>query len=267
LNWLTPTMIAVLLLAPALAIGQGADGEFNRRSSEHFVLLQDVDIDQRVGREGWAQFERDVLDVLEDAHDHVDDLLGIRPRGMVQVLVYDPDIFDDEFAGILPFSAVGFYHGVIRVRGGVRVDSKLRRLLNHEYVHAAFDAAAPRVRIPAWVNEGTAEWVAHNALGHSRFDPRLRSQLQSVERSGKLLAIRQMSGLNFAGLQKDQVGIAYAESHALIDYLVRYRGEITFRRFLAQILRSGDAKHALRSSYSLKLDELEEDFVTDLRGR
>jgi len=32
-------------------------------------------------------------------------------------VIYDPAIFDRQFAGLFRFQAAGFYHGVIRVRG------------------------------------------------------------------------------------------------------------------------------------------------------
>ena len=47
------------------ALAKGADGKFEKRTSSHFVLYQDVDIAERSGLRGSRRFESKVLDVLE----------------------------------------------------------------------------------------------------------------------------------------------------------------------------------------------------------
>ena len=141
---------------PAEARNRGADGKFSERRSRHFVLRQDVAIDEYSGHRGSRQFELTVLESLETAYDALGNLVGIRPGRPVEIFVYDPAIFDAEFAGLFRFQAAGFFHGVIRVRGGSRIDGALIHTLYHEYVHAALAQAAPAsVVVPAWMNEAT----------------------------------------------------------------------------------------------------------------
>ena len=53
--------IAMLLTVQAHAIDRGADGEFDHRSSAHFELYQDVDIDRTSGFHGSRRFEQQIL--------------------------------------------------------------------------------------------------------------------------------------------------------------------------------------------------------------
>jgi hypothetical protein len=159
-------LAAPLLLLPAPAAhARGADGRFDTRTSSHFVLHQDVDIDESGGFRGSRRFEQQVLDTLERAYENLDRLLGLRPERKLDVVVYDPAIFDSQFAGLFRFQAAGFYAGLIRVRGATELDVPLMRVLHHELVHAALDAAAPSLVLPAWVNEGGAEWFEARVLG------------------------------------------------------------------------------------------------------
>ena len=60
----------VVVAAAAVAAGgasaadRGADGRFEKRTSSHFVLYQDVDIDEVGGIRGSRRFEQQVLDEL-----------------------------------------------------------------------------------------------------------------------------------------------------------------------------------------------------------
>ena len=58
-------MAALLLAAQAQA--RGADGKFEKRASSHFVLYQDVAIDESSGLRGSRRFEQLVLAELETA--------------------------------------------------------------------------------------------------------------------------------------------------------------------------------------------------------
>ncbi len=257
-----PLLLTLLLSFPgyASARGEGADGEFGRRLSSHFELLQDVDLDQVTGREGSRHFEREVVGVLEEAYDRVDEMLHLSPRGRVPVYVYDPGIFQREFAAHLPFPVAGFYLDAIRVSGATEVNAYLVRVLNHEYVHAAFARTAPNARLPAWVNEGTAEWVAARSLGSFRPSPEQREVLHGASLEGRLFPLEDLSDHNFGRLGPS-AGFAYLQSYAMIEFLVDYRGEIAFRKFIARLLRGQRLESALRQHFGLRLDELQPSFA------
>ena len=67
--------------------GRGADGQFEKRESSHFVLYQDVDIDETGGLRGSRRFEQQVLESLEKGYDQLDRYLGLRPPRKLEVVV------------------------------------------------------------------------------------------------------------------------------------------------------------------------------------
>jgi len=258
---------ALAILAPgsAAARDRGADGRFASRRSSHFVLYQDVDIDRASGWRGSVEFEKQVLAALESAHDRLDQLLGLRPSRDVEVWVYDPTIFDAHFGGRFRFPVAGFYHGAVRVRGDVELTPKLSRVLHHELVHAAIDLASPSYRLPAWVNEGIAEWFANRATGKRRLDPGEWAALAEASRGGAWISAPALLQPSFVGLPPESVGLAYLQSYASIDLLVRRRGERGLESFLHTLLQIRDPDRALRRVYRMDLGEIEEALRAELR--
>ncbi|MEM7410760.1 MAG: hypothetical protein AAF430_11040 [Myxococcota bacterium] len=257
--------IAVALLLPAFsAQGRGADGDFDERRSAHFVLYQDVDIDQAGGFHGSRRFEQQVLADLERAYESVDRWLGLRPNRLIEVVVYDPGAFDHTYRGLFRFPAAGFYHGVIRIRGATRMTDDLSRVLHHELVHAALDAAAPSLLLPGWVNEGTAEWFEARVTGKRGLSSRERDVLAALARSGELPPLATLNTPAFGGFAPRAAQIAYLQSYGLIDYLNRHHGERKLSQFLAELIRKRNLDRALKRVYRMDAEKLEERFFREL---
>jgi hypothetical protein len=255
---------AALLATPLVLSGagvraeeRGADGRYDERQSSHFVLYQDVDIDQASGWRGSRRFEQEVLTVLEEARRDLKARLDLGLRRKVEVVIHDPAIFDKRFAGWFRFPAGGFYGGSIQIRGDVQVTLLLERVLRHELVHAAFDAAAPSYRLPGWLNEGTAEWFEQRGLGKRRLSRTEISWLRAASGDGQLLSLAQLSAPAFGGLAPGQAQLAYLQSYAAVEYLVRRRGEQRFGAFLENVLRLRSPGRALSRAYRMDLGELE----------
>ena len=259
-----------LLLAPtpSLAIGDsGADGRFERRESFHFTLFQDVDLDESAGIRGSRHFEQQVLRELESAYDRLDSMLKLRPDGKIDVYVWDPGIFDERFAGLFRFSAAGFYGSAIHIRGDERVTPALIRVLHHELVHAAFDAEAPRLVLPAWVNEGIAEWFEARALGKRKLSGRERAALERVAKQGGLFSLAELGTPSFGGFSPDAAALAYLQSYGFIDYLVRVHGEDELVQFWSAVVRSQSLVRGARRAYRADLADLEKGFHRSLGAR
>ena len=112
---LAPIAVSVGLVLGGLALpgpawARGADGRFEERSSSHFVLLQDVGIDQRHGFRGSRRFEQQVLAVLEGGYDDLDRRLGLRPRRPMTVFIYDPAVGMTERGSFLAIFEALFTH-------------------------------------------------------------------------------------------------------------------------------------------------------------
>ena len=264
------TLFLLGLSVPGKAIarqGDGADGRFERRDSFHFVLFQDVDLDDYGGFHGSRRFERDVLDELESAFDRLDRILGLRPERKLEVYVWDPARFDAQFAGLFRFPAAGFYGGTIHVRGGVEVTPSLVRVLHHELVHAAFDAAAPRLTLPAWMNEGIAEWFEARALGKRELSAGERGALQRAAQRGALFSLSDLSSPSLGHLPPNAARLAYLQSYGFVSYLSARHGERRLVQFWQQLVRSRSLERASKRAFRRELDALEAGFRRSLGAR
>ena len=238
-------------VAVAGAEGRGADGRFEERTSSHFVLYQDVDIDESGGFRGSRRFEKQVLDELELAYDRLDANLGLRPPRRIEVWVYDSAIFDQQFGGRFRFSAAGFYNGAIHIRGATQMTVGLGRVLHHELVHAAFQAAAPSLVWPGWLNEGVAEWFEARALSKRQLSVGERSALHQASRSGRWLPMGTLSRATFAGLGPESASLAYLQSYGMVTLLVQRFGERKLSDFIERAVRSRDVGRALQRTYGM----------------
>jgi len=257
-------LVLLLAAADAYARGGGADGNFEKRESSHFILLQDVDIDETGGLRGSRRFEQQVLADLEDAYDRLDQYLGLRPPRKIEVVIYDPAIFDRQFAGLFRFAAAGFYAGIIRVRGDDHFNFALSRVLHHELFHAALHAAGRSAVYPGWLNEGLAEWFEARTHGKRRLNAWELAVLARAREAGALVSFEALGAPSFARMSPNAARLAYLQSYGLMEYLVRRYGERALREFCVELVRTGDLRRTLRRVYRADLGTLEAGFLSDL---
>jgi len=259
-------LLMIGFVSPSDARDRGADGKFSKRESSHFVLFQDVAIDESGGLRGSRNFEDQVLGVLESAYESVDVLLGMRPRRAITVTVWDPAVFDSNFAGLFRFPAAGFYGDSIHIRGGTVVTQQLVRVLHHELVHASFHSEAPSLVLPAWFNEGVSEWFEARATGQRGVSPQRWGYLQQQARKGGLFTFAQLSQRSFAGFSGNSAGAAYLQSYAFIDYLARTYGDRRVRDLVREQLRTLDLERSFSKTFRKPLDRLEKDWQAELKS-
>jgi hypothetical protein len=246
------------------AAARGADGQFEKRTSSHFVLYQDVAIPDASGLRGSRRFEQLVLAELETAYDRLQSQLGLEPPRSIEVVIYDPAIFDRQFAGLFRFQAAGFYHGVIRVRGDSVLGIQLSRTLHHELVHAALDAAMPSTVLPAWLNEGLAEWFEARAAGQRYLTPRELAVLNYYHRQGALFSLAQLSTPSFQRLGPDEAALAYLQSYGMLEFLSRVSGERMLRVLVQEIVRTRNLPRSFQRAFHADLPALEAGFQAEL---
>ena len=257
-------LVLLALVLPDLATARGADGRFERRESSHFVLYQDVDIDETGGLRGSRRFEQQVLDELELAYRRLGELLGLRPPRRIEVFVYDPQLFDSHYAGRFRFGLAGFFDGAIHVRGATRLSVELGRVLHHELVHAAFAAAAPSLVLPAWFNEGVAEWfeartVSKRHLGGAEF-----AYLRRASHAGAWLGLDVLERPSFVGLPAGAAQQGYLQAYGMIAHVARVHGERALRDVCRDAVRGRDLERALRRNLRRGAADLAADFRADL---
>ena len=243
---------------------RGADGQFDKRTSAHFVLYQDVDIDRSSGFRGSRRFEQQILSVLEQAYVQLDKFLGLRPDRPLTVVVYDPGIFDATYSGLFRFPAAGFFGDTIHIRGGTVVDERLVRVLHHELVHASLDAVAPSLVIPAWFNEGLSEWFEARASGKRRLSEYELSVLSRASASGGLFALSELSAPTLADFPPEAAQLAYLQSYGFFEYLARSQGEQKLLELLDDYLRNRHLERAFRRTFRAELPRLEARFAEEL---
>ena len=258
-------LVAGLLASPAAGLGEGADGRFETRTSAHFILHQDVDLDRQSGLRGSDRFERDVLGVLEAAYDRLSSDLGLRPERKLAVYVYDPVLFDQQFAGVFRFPVAGFFGQAIHIRGEGVVSNALIRTLYHELVHAALAAAGPSVVVPAWLNEGLAEWFERRATGRGHPTAAQWNALGQHLRAGQWIHLGALSGPSLGGLPPPLVPWAYLQAYAMVEHLARTRGRDGLSRFTREMIRVRDPLRAMQKVYGLDPVGLEAALLAELQ--
>jgi hypothetical protein len=252
------------LAVPAAARDRGADGRFDARSSSHFELLQDADIDERGGFHGSRRFEELILRELEASYARLGDFLGLRPARRIQVQVYAAPLFDANFAPYFRFPAAGFYAGVIRVRAGTGFDHALARCLRHELVHAALDQVAPSLALPGWLNEGLAEWFEARLDGWRGPGDGQIEFLRRAAQAGALFPLSALASPGFGRFGPDAAALAYLQSYAFVAWVISVHNERELPRFLGELFDERDLARALRRVYKADLAHLEERFAVEL---
>ena len=144
------------------------------------------------------------------------------------------------------------------------MDTPLARTLHHEYVHAALAARLGRGRLPAWLNEGLAEYF-ERPFGYRGLTAGELAVLRRALESGAWIPIESLSGTALGHLDGSSASLAYLEAFALIDHLVRLGGPKSLERLCEQIGRSGDIDRALRRTYRADLATLEQGLIEGLR--
>jgi hypothetical protein len=113
------------------------------------------------------------------------------------------------------------------------------RLLRHEGAHQLFHAhrlhSAAGVE-PTWLTEGLAQYCETPVIG--RYHMALANRLTAARRAGTLLALRELlnhrAADGFFDLGEDRVEIAYAQSWALVYWLMREPHRDRFYRLLQE---------------------------------
>ena len=202
----------------------GADGHFEQRRSTHFLLREDVAIDRRTGPQGAKRFEHDVLAVLEAATtcSTTRSACGRADASKWRCTIRRSST--SASPRCFPFPAAGFYGGVIRVRGDVQVTPRLASTLHHELVHAALDAAAPSLALPAWLNEGLAEWFAARAAGRPALGERPHAHSSpTAPAAARCCRSKRSRSRASCSWPREDAPLAYLQATALVDQMAQPR--------------------------------------------
>lgn len=226
----------------------------------HFALSYDGDSPGLRESAPW------ILESLEDSYHEFGEHFGRFPveegRGRIRVVLMDREQFDS--ATGLGDWAGGAFDGTVRIPvERVQGDSARRRLakvLRHELCHA-FVRLVGGGAVPGWLNEGLSQRLELDSPGRRSSALQLaRAQLQGFE----LYTLDKLQGSLAAWDNAEEIGRAYAQSLALVDWIERQYG---LREVVEMVLDCGEGKTpdaSLRGRIGLGLDTVLEDLAQDL---
>ncbi|MHB8881069.1 MAG: peptidase MA family metallohydrolase [Thermodesulfovibrionales bacterium] len=136
----------------------------------------------------------------------------------------------------------------------------LKVTLKHELCHLELHHGISADKLPRWFNEGICQWVTGG------FDEIIsdgsRSRLREAVLSKRLVGIEGLAA-GFASDGQDLL-LAYEVSRSIIDYIKKKYGDPALRKILEQMRSGDDLESAFRSSLSVTLAELEEQWRASL---
>lgn len=215
--------------------------DFNRDVTSHFSIKYE-------GREK-IEAGRIVLRILEDAYGEVGRALSFYPDQEIAVILYTNQQFQEVTDA--PGWSGGIYDGKIRIPiGGIEQETPgLRRLLAHEYTHAAVRAITRSV--PTWLNEGLAQhFEGREIVSHQR------EMLRKLAKSGKMPSLRDMEG-SFMGLNGTQASLAYLISLSAVNHLIDRYGMYRVKMMLDDLSSGADPGRAINNALLITHEEFE----------
>ena len=215
--------------------------DFNRDVTSHFLTKYE-------GREK-IEAGKIVLRILEDAYGEIGRALQYYPSNEIQVILYSSQQFQEVTDA--PGWSGGIYDGKIRIPiGGIEQETPgLRRLLYHEYTHAAVRAIAPRC--PTWLNEGLAQYFEGREV-----DARQQEALKRTSEAGKLPLLSNLEG-SFMGLNGNQAGYAYLFSLSAVRHMIDRYGMYRVKTVLEELGQGADTGKALGAGLLVSYEDFE----------
>ena len=191
---------------------------------------------------------RTVLGAAEEAFDIMVPVLGIEPTEPLRIVSYNNY---RDMAAALPFRAQAVREG-LQTQGQAFVaervllvhgfDATVRGTTSHEFVHllVAEAAGSGYSRVPAWLNEGLAEY--------GNIDP--TDAYASALRYG--VYTRRIKPLWFQtsfGGTPDDIIIAYGQGRSVVRYLISQHGESSISELFVAIRNTLDIDSAMVQVY------------------
>ena len=133
-------------------------------------------------------------------------------------------------------------------------------IFRHEFAHIVLEQAlAERGGAPRWLSEGFSMYHAKQWTVHGQ------RTIAEVTLRKRFIPLRFLT----AGFPVDEraARIAYAQSFSLVAFLLHHEDRELFPKFIAALKRGEDTDTALRASFSMSLEELEQRWQASLEKR
>ncbi len=230
---------------------QSVENDFGRYKSRHFQVSYPPEIPAALRTQVIGILDRAFIDIGREFG-------GVYPPSPIYVILYDAKQFGEatktaDYVGAL-------YDGKIRApladgAGNWLPIDEIRRRLTHEYVHVVVKHITGD-EPPWWVNEGLAE-----TLSRTLDQDRIKT-LQKLYREGAPLSLKGLETTRIGKLDKDAVGLAYAQAHATVDLLWTRYGRAKMITLLQSVGKGQKMDDALREIYRKTYPGIEKDVAT-----
>ncbi len=217
--------------------------DFRDEVTQHFRLKIDG-----TGSSVSEEVQRQVGALLEQAYQRIGYALGHYPEGEIAAILYADKSFYDA-TGMHGWVG-GLYDGKIRLPAKGIFDEdpeELRRVVFHEYTHAAIHAIASDC--PAWLHEG----VAQHFEGKPLDDAPVRAALHA----GHLPPVASLGSTFTAEREIERARLLYAEAHAFVAFLAREHGEAKITELLHELGEGKGLGDAFERVFGKELDALD----------
>ncbi|HEX6867526.1 MAG TPA: peptidase MA family metallohydrolase, partial [Candidatus Limnocylindrales bacterium] len=216
--------------------------------------------------EGSEEFARKALKLGEDEVRATSELLGVTETEPVDFFVYANR---EDFYGALGPGAhenvAGTAYAFIRTLLGLippdQIDDPLVAVrIPHEFVHLVFDTASsnPYHGPPRWLNEGLA---VYQSEGYGSDD---RGAVEAAARSGTLIPLDGLTG-QFPNGQ--DFFLAYSESVAAVDYMVRTHGRDALVSLINSYAEGRTDDEAFTAALGLDMTAFGEAWFADVKAK
>lgn len=195
----------------------------------------------------------DIQGYLLEAYQEIGYDLNYYPVRSIVVLLYT----DREFSQLrdAPNWVGALYDGKIRlpVSGGRLIDSRIKKILWHEYTHALINDKTGN-NCPRWLHEGLAQYQEAKVVP---IDPRL---LQYAHRDDQLIPLSQLDRVFGFNQPSGKVKLAYAQAYGLVDYLIQRYGFWKINVILQELKKGRGWKEVFGDELLLAIPELEKEW-------
>ena len=152
--------------------------------------------------------------------------------------------------------------------------SSVLKLITHEYVHLLLDEEYGDRDIPAWLNEGLAEYFEYElALDDPRSDRSRRSMYYSADlasanaQAGTLFALRSLeSRRDWNARSGDEVQLQYAQAHMAVRYMVETYGVRKVTDVIGRLSQVTNLERAIQQATGISYAVLEQRIVEYLKN-
>ncbi|MCX5715454.1 MAG: tetratricopeptide repeat protein [Candidatus Omnitrophica bacterium] len=254
LNWrqarkLDPAIEGVDTRFAKLKKEEAVEAKFRERVGPYFKIKFDTTRDESV--------VYNISDKLAEAYRDIGSYFAYYPKQPTTVIIYTPEQF--ETATSRSAGTLGLYDGKMRLRltDLTQADSRLKKLIYHEYAHAVVSGLYPK-NIPVWLHEGIAGWAADPDHKLSAGEKALLKNLIS---SGRLKKFYELNGYFSGSAPQQDLAAAYLESELFVRYFVRRYNCYYLKSLLSELASGNTFEQSVYNVLKIDLNRINSDFI------